>query len=137
MYKLIIGNVRVTVADDKIPHDQAIQAAKQAIQEAAQQEKLLSLIEIEARPDGLAVEVTEKGPLRAAKKTLKQSMLDGIRAAAQERLFPNETFETFYGKDVWYDNDTGQEWRGAEVDTARSEIMAELDTWLKEHLKGH
>lgn len=137
MYKLIIGNVRVTVADDKIPHEQAIQAAKKAIQEAAQRETLLSLIEIEASDDGLVVEVTEKGPLRGAKKSLKQSMFDGVRAAAQEKLFPNETFETFYGKDIWYDSDTGQEWRGTEVDTTRAEIMAELESWLKERAVSH
>lgn len=128
MYKLIIGNVRVNVADDKIPREQAVHAAKQAIQEAAQREKLLSLVEIEPGPDGLVVEVTEKGPVRAGKKTLKQSLLDGIREAVQEKFYPNEAF---YGKDVWYDSDTGQEWRGAEVDTTRSEVMAKLDAWLK------
>ena len=42
MYKLIIGNVRVTVDNDSIKREQAAAYAKQAIAAAGQQGKLLS-----------------------------------------------------------------------------------------------
>ncbi len=55
-------------------------------------------------------------------------MLDAVRAAAQEKLFPTSIFAN---KDAWFDADTGQEWYGDTVNEAREEIMAKLTEWLK------
>ncbi|MGI6092513.1 MAG: hypothetical protein ACOYD5_05970, partial [Negativicutes bacterium] len=66
MYKLIIGNVRVTVSDDSITREQAAAAARQAINTANQHGKLLSLIEISADDTGIQVTTTEKTGCRAA-----------------------------------------------------------------------
>lgn len=128
MYKLIIGNVRVTVLEDNIGRDQATAAARQAIATAHQQGKLLSLIEIDSGDTGLEVQTTEKTGNRMARKTIKQSMLDGMRAAIQEKLYPTNAFSN---KEAWFDNDTGQEWRGSEVDTTRSDLVAKFEEWMK------
>ncbi len=128
MYKLIIGNVRVTVNDDSIKREQAAAYAKQAIATASQQGKLLSHVELSAGPDGIEVASTEKAGCRMARKTIKQSMLDGILDAAKEKLYPTGTFSQ---KDLWFDGETGQEWRSVEVDTARAEVLAKLEEWIK------
>ncbi len=128
MYKLIIGNVRVTVNDDSIKRDQAAAYAKQAIAAANHQGKMLSHVELSAGPDGIEVASTEKAGCRTIRKTIKQSMLDGIVDAAKEKLYPSGTFSQ---KDLWFDGETGQEWRGTEVDTARTEVLAKLEEWIK------
>ncbi len=128
MYKLIIGNVRVTVLEDNIGREQATAAARQAIATANQQGKLLSHIEIGCGDTGLEVQTTEKTGSRLARKTIKQSMLDGMRTAIQEKLYPTSAFSS---KEAWFDNDTGQEWRGSEVDTTRVELVAKLEEWMK------
>ena len=128
MYKLIIGNVRITVSEDSIERDQAADAARKAISAAAQQGKALSHIEVYPGDDGPEVNVTEKTGYRAARKSIKQSLLDGILYAAREKLYPTGNF---VNKDLWYDIDTGQEWRGEMGDEARKEIMTQLEVWLK------
>ncbi|MDF2568522.1 MAG: hypothetical protein K0R55_126 [Sporomusa sp.] len=128
MYKLIIGNVRVSVNDDSIKREQAAAYAKQAIFAAGQQGKLLSHVELSAGPDGIEVATTEKAGCRMIRKNIKQSMFDGILDAAKEKLYPTGTFSQ---KDSWFDSETGQEWRGIEVDTARTEVLAKLEEWIK------
>ncbi|HWR41523.1 hypothetical protein [Sporomusa sp.] len=128
MYKLIIGNVRVTVDDDSIKREQAAAYAKQAISTAGQQGRLLSHVELSSGPDGIEVATTEKAGCRTIRKSIKQSMLDGIFDAAKEKLYPTGNFSQ---KDLWFDSETGQEWRGVEVDTARGEVLAKLEEWIK------
>ena len=60
MYKLIIGNVRITVSDDTIGREQAATAARQTISIAQSQGKNISHIAITAGEDGLEVKSTEK-----------------------------------------------------------------------------
>lgn len=128
MYKLIIGNVRVTVSEDSIERNQATAAARQAIAAAGQQGKLLSLVEVYLSDSGLEIKTTEKTGSAVARKTIKQSMLDGIHSAIKEKLYPTGTFSN---KDSWYDSDTGQEWRGTEVEAARSDLLAKFEEWMK------
>ncbi len=128
MYKLIIGNVRVTVNDDSIKREQAAAYAKQAISAAGQQGKLLSHVALNTGPDGIEVDSTEKAGCRMVRKSIKQSMFDGILDAAREKLYPTGTFSQ---KELWFDGETGQEWRGAEVDTARTEVLTKLEEWIK------
>lgn len=128
MYKLIIGNVRISVLEDEIKRDQATAAAKKVIAAAGQQGKVLSLVEISSGPNGLEVKTTEKAGSKVARKSLKQSMMDGIYIAAKEKLYPNNAFTQ---RDSWYDSDTGQEWYGAEVETARQEVLEKLADWAK------
>lgn len=128
MYKLIIGNVRVTVSEDSIERNQATTAARQAIAAAGQQGKLLSLVEVYLTDSGLDVKTTEKTGSAVTRKTIKQSMLDGIHLAIKEKLYPSGTFSN---RDSWYDSDTGQEWRGVEVEAARSDLLAKFEEWLK------
>lgn len=128
MYKLIIGNVRVTVVDDEITRDQATTLAKQAIAEAHSQSKQLSHVELEVGSEGIHVKATEKTGYKRMRKNIKQSMLDCILASVQEKLNPSGNFTA---RDSWYDPDTGQEWRGVEVETARSEITAKFENWIK------
>ena len=128
MYKLIIGNVRVTVNDDSIKREQAAAYAKQAISTAGQQGKLLSHVGLSAGPDGIEVATTEKAGCRMIRKTIKQSMFDGILDAAQEKLYPTGTFSQ---KDSWFDSQTGQEWRGTEVEAVRTEVLSKLEEWIK------
>lgn len=128
MYKLIIGNVRVTVEDDDIGRPEAAALARETVAAAARQGKLLSHIEISAGENGLEAKTTEKAGRRAIRKTISQSMADAIVAAAQEKLCPTNAFAA---KDSWFDPDTGQEWLGGEVSIAREEILAKLEEWLK------
>lgn len=128
MYKLIIGTVRVTVTDDNISREQAAKVAKQAIAEASSHNKLLSHVEILSDDSGLQAKATEKAGCKLLRKNIKQSIIDTIEVAVQEKLCPSGAF---VNRELWYDNDTGQEWRGVEVDTARSELYAKFDGWLK------
>ena len=128
MYKLIIGNVRVSVLDDNINVDQAAMMAREAISTAGKHGKLLSQIEIASGEYGPEIESKEKLGHKVVRKTIKQSMVDGVIAAAREKLFPNNAFMS---KDSWFDGDTGQEWHGDTVNEAREEIMLRLENWLK------
>ena len=127
MYKLIIGNVRISVLSDDIKRPEAIEAAKKAIATTYQKGKLLSLIEVSTGPEGLEVTTTEKTGLRTTRKTLKQSMMDGIYVATKEKFYPSSAFTQ---KDSWFDSDTGQEWIGREVDIVRETVLKELEEWL-------
>ena len=128
MYKLIIGNVRITVSEDTISHEQAAGAARQAISIAQSQGKIISHIEINAGEMGLEVKHTEKAGQRVTRKNVKHSMLDGMHDAIQEKLYPSAMYSN---KDVWFDSDTGQEWRGSEVDTARDDLIKKFAAWMK------
>ena len=127
MYKLIIGNVRVTVYGD-IPRTPAVAAAKQAIGAAAKQNKLLSHVEISEGDVGLEIKTTEKVGAKVARKTLKQSLLDSIHTAILEKLFPDNAFAK---TDTWFDSDTGQEWTGEMVTTTKEELLNAFRAWLK------
>lgn len=129
MYKFIIGNVRITVDDDDITHGQAIQAARQAIQAASGEGKLLSHIELSRTEDGIDAATTERVGSKLLRKSLRQSMLDAVLSAAQEKLNPTDTYTN---KDAWYDGDTGQEWHGGEVASLREALIAKLEEWVKE-----
>lgn len=128
MYKLIIGNVRITVSDDTIGREAAATAARQAISIAQSQGKSISHIEISAGEEGLQLKQTEREGNRSSRKTIKHSMLDGMHYVIKEKLYPSGNFSN---KDVWYDGDTGQEWHGSEVDTTRDELMAKFEEWKK------
>ncbi len=128
MYKLIIGNVRVSVLSDDIKRPEATDAAKRAIAAAQQSGKLLSLVEIAPGPEGLEVVTTEKSGNRSIRKTLRQSMLEGTLIAAKEKFYPSSAFSQ---KESWFDPDTGQEWSGREVEMARENILAELEQWIQ------
>jgi hypothetical protein len=128
MYKLIIGNVRVTVSGDDINRDQAATMVRQAIAAASRQGKLLSHIEISSGEYGPELKTSEKVGHKVIRKTIKQSMLDSIHTAVKEKLFPNNAFAS---RDSWFDGDTGQEWFGESVDLARDEIMVKLEAWMK------
>lgn len=128
MYKLIIGNIRITVSDDSISREQAATAARQAIGAAQNQGKIISHIAISAGETGLEVKPTEKVGHRVSRKTIKHSMLDGMHYAIQEKLYPSGNFAN---KDAWFDNDTGQEWRGSEVDNTRDDLVAKFEAWMK------
>lgn len=128
MYKLIIGNVRVTVLGDDINRDQAATMVRQAIAAASRQGKLLSHVEICSGEYGPEIKTSEKTGHKVVRKTIKQSMLDSAHAAVRERLFPSNAFTS---RDSWFDGDTGQEWFGDSVDLAREEIMVKLEAWIK------
>lgn len=128
MYKFIIGNVRITVIDDDISHTQAINAARQAILSAGNQNKLLSNIEINKSDDGIEVNTTEKIGTKLLRKSLKQSMLDAMLNSITEKLNPNDNFAI---KDAWYDNDTAQEWHGSDVCNTRQKLIEQFEEWYK------
>lgn len=127
MYKLIIGNVRVTVGDH-ITRDVAITAAKKALAEANAQGKFLSHIELFMEDKELQIVTSEKPGTKVAKKTIKQSMIDAMTTAILEKLYPSGAFAN---KDLWFDNDTGQEWWGCEVETMRSTLVEKFNEWKK------
>lgn len=126
MYKLIIGNVRISVLSDDIKRPEAIEAAKKAIATKYQKGKVLSLIEVSTGPEGLEVTTTEKTGLRTTRKTLKESMIDGIYVAIKENFYPSSAFTQ---KDYWFDSDTGQEWHGLCVTDAKDELFKSLEKW--------
>lgn len=128
MYKLIIGNVRITIMDDKISREKAIEAAKKAISEANQQGKLLGHIEVSFDGEELLIHTTERTGHRASRKTIKLSMLDAIGSAVKEKLYPTGAFAV---QDLWFDTDTSQEWRGEIVDVTRDEILEQFQKWMK------
>ncbi|MCE5286095.1 MAG: hypothetical protein LLG02_09655 [Pelosinus sp.] len=128
MYKLIIGNVRITVTEDDIGRDQAAGAAREAISAANRQGKSLSHVEVSKGESGLEVQTTEKAGNRAARKTIKQSMLDSMLAAAKEKLYPASMFSN---KDAWFDSDTGQEWHGEAINEAKEELLQAFAEWIK------
>jgi len=130
MYKFIIGNVKVSVLADTIDHDQATEAAKQAIAAAGAQGKMLSQIKISAGESGLEIETTARIGARSIHKNIKQSLLDGIEVAIGEKLYPTGAFAQ---KEYWLDNETGQEWRGTEVDTARTAVLKDFKIWLEQY----
>jgi len=126
MYKFIIGNVRISVIDDNISHDQAINAARQAILTANNENKMLSHIELNASDDGIEVNTTERVGTKLLRKSLKQSLLDGMLHAVNEKLVPTETYGT---KENWYDSDTGQEWHGELVSETKDELLKSFEEW--------
>jgi len=128
MYKLIIGNIRITVSDDKISREQAAAAARQSILAAQNQGKIISHIAIDVGETGLEVKHTEKIGHRVTRKTIKHSMLDGMHYAINEKLYPSGNYSN---KDSWFDSDTGQEWRGSEVDNTRDDLLAKFEAWMK------
>lgn len=128
MYKLLIGNVKITVSNDTIERTQATAVARHAIATAQAEGKCLNHIQIDHGPDGLEISTTERNNHRAVRKTLKQSLLDGMFAAIQEKLFPSSTFSN---KDAWYDRETGQEWRGTDLINTREDLMNKFDSWRK------
>jgi hypothetical protein len=128
MYKLIIGNVKVTVEDDSFDRQEAAALARRTVAEAARRGKLLSHIGISAGEEGPKIEISERAVSATTRKTIRQSMLDAVCAAAREKLFPTHIYAA---QDTWLDVDTGQEWYGEIVNETRDEIMAKLDAWLK------
>ncbi|EGO63289.1 hypothetical protein [Acetonema longum] len=130
MYKLIIGNIRISVLNDQLERQQAIHAANEAINTAKRNGKLLSHIEIDADETGCVdVKITEKANLRSSRKTIRQSMLDGIQAAVHEKLYP--AANSFANSEIWFDDETGQQWHGSEVENAREQLMAHFADWVK------
>ena len=69
---------------------------------------------------------TEKTGLRTTRKTLKESMIDGIYVAIKENFYPSSAFTQ---KDYWFDSDTGQEWHGLCVTDAKDELFKSLEKW--------
>ncbi len=128
MYKLIIGNVRINVTEDNISHSQAVNAARQAILTASNQNKVLSSVEISRIGEELEVTTVERTGAKLLRKSLKQSMLDGILAAACDKLSPSDGFSV---KDAWFDSDTSQEWHGNDVINIRQELINQLEEWIK------
>jgi hypothetical protein len=68
-------------------------------------------------------------------RTLRESIALGAIGAAYERLLD-------YGESLqaWYDNETGDEWNGPEVETASHEAYQEvrraMEEWAKEVPRG-
>lgn len=129
MYKLIIGNVRVSINDDAISHMQAIQAARRAIAAAAAENKILSHIELLQNGEEIETVVTERSGAMGGKKTLKQSMLDAVIQNITEKLLPPA--ESLTRNDYWQDAETGQEWHGNEVKALRDQLSSEITELIK------
>ena len=87
-------------------------------------EKLLSHIEISAGEYGPEAKTTEKSGQRILRKTIQQSMLDGIYAAAREKLFPNNAFTS---KDSWFDGDN--QVRSGSAKASRRRGMKSWPSW--------
>lgn len=137
MYKFIIGNVRITVIDDTISKNAAINTARQAIAVANNQNKSLSHIELNLLDDSIETITTERGGSKLLRKNIKQSMLDAMLSAVKEKLYPTDTFSTqdtintSSTSSLWYDEETGQEWHGIDVTTARDNLLAQFEDWYK------
>lgn len=129
MYKLILGNTRVTVHDDTIRRGDATIKARQAIYEAKSDGKQLSHIDIRQEGATLTCEVTARAGKSLARKTLHQSIRDSLIATLTESFFPSSTFED---SRFWQDSDTGQEWSGQIVLVAKEDVLKEVRTWLAE-----
>lgn len=129
MYKLILGNTRVSVHDDKIRRADATLRARQALNEAKASGKQLSHIDIRQIDGILTCEVTARPNSTTARKTLHQSIRDSLVATLTDSFFPASTFED---SRFWQDPDTGQEWSGQIVLVAKEDILKEVRTWLSE-----
>lgn len=127
MYKLILGNTRITVHDDQIRRSDASSCARQALQEAKANGQQLSQIDIRRTESGLVAEVTTKPHSAVIRKTLHQSIRDSLVATLSDSFFPSSTFQD---SRFWQDSDTGQEWSGQIVLTAKEDILEEIRTWL-------
>lgn len=135
MYKLILGNTRVTVHDDSIRRTDATVCARQALTEAKANGKQLSHIDIRQTDGNLTYEVTARTGSSIARKTLHQSIRDSLVATLTDSFFPTGTFED---SRFWQDTDTGQEWSGQIVLVAKEDILKEVRTWLAEqHHTSH
>lgn len=134
MYKLILGSARITVHDDTIPRSEASHCARQALQEARSSGHQLSHIEIRRGEGGLITETTTRPQVSTARKTLHQSIRDSLVATLEGSFFPTDTFQD---DRFWQDSDTGQEWSGQVVLTAKKDILEEVRTWLTEHRESH
>lgn len=126
MYKLILGNVQIRVYDSSIDKKEAAAAARQALSTATRQGRSLSHIDIKSGLSGLDVTTTEKLGPRTAGKSIKQSLLDGLRMAIQERLYPplSDT-----AQNIWLDTDTGQEWHGSIVAASKDDLLKAFEAW--------
>lgn len=127
MYKLILGNTRITVHDDHICRSDASACARQALRDARAAGKQLSHIDISLIDSGLTAEVTTKSASAVVRKTLHQSIRDSLVSTLQDSFFPSSTFQD---SRYWQDSDTGQEWSGQLVLTAKEDILEEVRTWL-------
>lgn len=127
MYKLILGNTRVTVHDDKIKRGDATLRARQVLNEAKSSGKQLSHIDIRLIDGTLTCEVTARTGASLARKTLHQSIRDSLVTTLTDSFFPTNTFED---SRFWQDADTGQEWNGQIVLVAKEDILKEVRTWL-------
>lgn len=130
MYKLILGNTRVTVHDDHIRRSEASACARQALAEAKAGGQQLSQIDIRLTDSGLITEVTAKPHTTTIRKTLHQSIRDSLAATLSDSFFPDSTFQD---SRYWQDSDTGQEWSGQLVLTAKEDILEEIRTWAAAH----
>ena len=129
MYKLILGSTRITVHDDTISRAEASLCARQALKEAKSSGHQLSHIDIRQGESGLRTETTTKPQLSTARKTLHQSIRDSLVATLSDSFFPTGTFQD---NRFWQDSDTGQEWSGQVVISAKEDILEEVRTWLAE-----
>ncbi len=134
MYKLILGSTRITVHDDNIPRTEASLCARQALKEAKSSGHQLSHIDIRRGEKGLITETTTKPQLSTARKTLHQSIRDSLVATLSDNFFPTGTFQD---NRFWQDSDTGQEWSGQVVISAKEDILEEVRTWLAERNELH
>lgn len=134
MYKLILGSTRITVHDDNIPRTEASLCARQALQEAKSSGHQLSHIDIRRGEKGLITETTTKPQVSTARKTLHQSIRDSLVATLEGSFFPTGTFQD---NRFWQDSDTGQEWSGDVVISAKEDILEEVRTWLAERNEPH
>ena len=127
MYKLILGSTRITVHDDTISRAEASLCARQVLKEAKSSGHQLSHIDIRQGENGLRTETTTKPQLSTARKTLHQSIRDSLVATLTDSFFPTGTFQD---NRFWQDSDTGQEWSGQVVISAKEDILEEVRTWL-------
>lgn len=134
MYKLILGSTRITVHDDSIPRAEASRCARQALKEAKSSGQQLSHIDIRQGSSGLMTETTARPQLSTARKTLHQSIRDSLVATLSDSFFPTGTFQD---NRFWQDGDTGQEWSGDVVISAKEDILEEVRTWLTAQNGSH
>ncbi|MBP3400313.1 MAG: hypothetical protein J6K70_00910 [Selenomonadales bacterium] len=134
MYKLILGSTRIAVHDDNIPRAEASRCARQALQKAKSNGEQLSHIDIRQADGKLITETTTKPQVSTARKTLHQSIRDSLVATLSDNFFPTGTFQD---NRFWQDSDTGQEWSGEVVISAKEDILEEVRTWISERNELH
>ena len=134
MYKLILGSTRITVHDDSISRAEASRCARQALKEARSSGQQLSHIDIRQGTSGLITETTTRPQMSAARKTLHQSIRDSLVTTLEGSFFPTGTFQD---NRFWQDSDTGQEWSGELVISAKEDILEEVRAWLTERSGSH